>query len=198
MLIRVMKTSIVGLADALPENGFQNDYKPLLLECVQFLFFTGIRFAYLSDPLFVESSDDCSSNGHHEILVRALNKEVSLASGLCALLDQVHELGALKTVGVVDDVRDPVGLAHLGQRGDLVRGPGSEAGGGREKTDNVLGSELLDLRLDLLEVGLELKAVRDELHHDRLKSWKKETTRVVYHRSVRVLYLHTYLLLQCS
>ena len=53
-------------------------------------------------------------------------------------LYEVHALGALDAVGVVDEVRDGGRLEDLGERGEVVGRAGREAGRRRKHAQNVV------------------------------------------------------------
>ena len=53
-------------------------------------------------------------------------------------LYEVHALGALDAVGVVDEVRDGGGLEDLGERGEVVGRARREAGRRRQQAQNVV------------------------------------------------------------
>ena len=55
-------------------------------------------------------------------------------------LYEVHALGALDAVRVVDEVRDggPVAVEDLGERGEVVGRAGREAGRRRQQAQNVV------------------------------------------------------------
>ena len=68
-------------------------------------------------------------------------------------LYEVHALGALDAVGVVDEVRDGGRLEDLGERGEVVGHAGREAGRRRQQAQNVV---LLKRQREMLELGVGL------------------------------------------
>lgn len=109
----------------------------------------------------------------------------------------MHTFGRLHPVGIVHDVWDVILCAHScqlfqssrGQTGNQisdthslkgevvtddtlpVRHTRGKAGSCGVNTEDVLSSQLLDLLLHCLQVGPQLIALQDVLHHHRFKTW---------------------------
>lgn len=96
---------------------------------------------------------------------------------MCGTSYFVHIVASSSTLGEENKEIKPVAKCACGEVVTEVtlpvRDPRGKAGSCGVNTQDVLGSQFLDLLLHCLQVGAQLVALQDVLHHHRLKTWNE-------------------------